>query len=112
MTTCRICNTEGDHTTWHIREMMYGTRASFEYFECSHCGCLQIGAFPDDMTPYYPGGYYSLRKYDGKKFRGWVGRFRVKIYESFICRKTFIQKMLFLLFSDHLFYFFLSGKDQ
>ncbi|NOY37081.1 MAG: class I SAM-dependent methyltransferase [Chlorobi bacterium] len=103
--TCRICNSEDNHTVYHLREMMYGTREEFEYFECSQCGCLQIAGFPEDMLHHYPGAYYSFRKYDGRKFRGIAGRFRRKIYESFICRKTLIQKILFILFSDHFFYF-------
>lgn len=110
MATCRICQSEGDHRTWYIREMMYGTREVFEYFECSVCGCLQISAIPEDMSPYYPQGYYSFRKYDGKKFRGWAGRFRTKIYESFICRKTLVHRLLIFLFTDHFFYYF-SGVN-
>jgi SAM-dependent methyltransferase len=38
--------------------MMFGTRQTFPYFECSSCGCLQIQDFPPDMTPYYPPDYH------------------------------------------------------
>jgi hypothetical protein len=56
---CRICeNAEGNRP--HIaREMMYGTREEFEYFECSACGTVQIADFRD-MSPYYPADYLSF----------------------------------------------------
>jgi SAM-dependent methyltransferase len=41
------------------REMMIGLRHPFEYVECGSCGALQIGEIPDDLTPYYDGGYYA-----------------------------------------------------
>jgi SAM-dependent methyltransferase len=41
--------------------MMHGLRDTFEYFECSECGCLQIADFPSDMGKYYPSHYYSLK---------------------------------------------------
>jgi len=41
--------------------MMFGTREPFEYFECLSCGCLQIMQVPDDLSPFYPEGYYSHR---------------------------------------------------
>jgi SAM-dependent methyltransferase len=39
--------------------MLYGTRERFDYFQCSHCGCLQIKEFPRDLARYYPDDYYS-----------------------------------------------------
>ena len=62
MNKCRICDAENDHKTYFAREMMFGLRDEFEYFECSNCGCLQILIFPTDMTKYYPVKYYSLKK--------------------------------------------------
>jgi SAM-dependent methyltransferase len=43
-----------------LREMMFGTRESFEYFQCRACGCLQIGTVPSDLGSYYPPEYYSF----------------------------------------------------
>jgi hypothetical protein len=40
--------------------MMHGRREEFTYFQCLHCGCLQISEIPEDMSPYYPNNYYSL----------------------------------------------------
>jgi SAM-dependent methyltransferase len=44
------------------REMMFGYRDEFEYFECSKCGCLQIKDIPNNLSKYYPPQYYSFQK--------------------------------------------------
>lgn len=60
MASCKIC----DHklgTIHQVREMMFGFRDVFEYFECSKCGCLQLTNPPADLAPYYPtDAYYSF----------------------------------------------------
>lgn len=38
---------------------MFGMRDTFTYFECEHCGCVQIVKPPDDLSKYYPQTYYS-----------------------------------------------------
>jgi len=43
------------------REMMFGYRDEFEYFECSNCGCLQILDIPSNLSKYYPENYYSFK---------------------------------------------------
>ena len=56
---CIVCgNKEGKPFT--AREMMFGYKDTFEYFECQRCGCVQISETPKDMAKYYPEGYYSL----------------------------------------------------
>jgi len=43
-----------------VREMLFGTREEFEYFQCADCGCLQIAEIPENMTRHYPPNeYYS-----------------------------------------------------
>ena len=58
--TCRICGFSGDSPVYTAREMMYGLRDEFSYFQCAKCQCLQISQFPSDMSPYYQQDYYSL----------------------------------------------------
>jgi 2-polyprenyl-3-methyl-5-hydroxy-6-metoxy-1,4-benzoquinol methylase len=58
--TCRVCSNTADNRAYLVREMMFGFRDQFAYFECSRCGCLQIGEFPLDMAKYYPPEYYSF----------------------------------------------------
>jgi len=56
---CRICENGEGIRTLTGREMMYGTREEFEYFECPTCGTVQIGEFRD-MSLYYPGDYLAF----------------------------------------------------
>jgi len=46
---CKVCNNEKNNRTYQIREMMYGFKEEFTYFECLKCGCLQIAAIPKNM---------------------------------------------------------------
>src|SRR5271165_4982407 len=56
---CVICKgTSGPEHT--LKEMMFGTRDEFVYWECSTCGCLQIADIPKNLADYYPPGYYSF----------------------------------------------------
>ncbi|MEW5893965.1 MAG: hypothetical protein AB1697_12585 [Pseudomonadota bacterium] len=60
---CRICgNTEGN-TTYHVREMLHGTREPFSYFQCQVCGCLQIETIPEDLGRHYPRNYQAYKDY-------------------------------------------------
>lgn len=59
---CRICGNETNNRAFHVREMMFGWKDVFEYFECADCGCVQIAAIPDDLDKYYPTDYYAFGK--------------------------------------------------
>jgi SAM-dependent methyltransferase len=60
-TTCRVCGETNKNDIYIGKEMMYGSREKFEYFQCSNCDCLQISKIPKDMSKYYPkDSYYSL----------------------------------------------------
>ena len=61
--SCRICH-ESSSKTYIAKEMMYGTRDEFEYFECENCGCLQISEIPTNLGDYYPSNYYSFKRLD------------------------------------------------
>jgi SAM-dependent methyltransferase len=58
---CRICGHAHQNEIYTAREMMFGLREEFVYFQCSACRCLQIREIPADMTPYYPSNYYSMQ---------------------------------------------------
>jgi SAM-dependent methyltransferase len=60
VTVCRICGTAGEHPVHTIREMQFGTRDEFVYFECTKCKCLQIKDIPDAPEKHYPDNYYSF----------------------------------------------------
>lgn len=60
MFECRICGNEENNLRLQVREMMYGIREEFNYFQCANCGCLQIENVPKDIGKYYPSSYYSF----------------------------------------------------
>jgi 2-polyprenyl-3-methyl-5-hydroxy-6-metoxy-1,4-benzoquinol methylase len=63
---CRICNNKNGNKIYEVREMMFGFRDKFTYFQCSECGCLQIGEIPEDMSKYYPSNYYSFSEFSNQ----------------------------------------------
>lgn len=67
--TCRICSSQGNHQLYEVREMQFGTRERFEYFECSECQCLQLVDVPDDLSRHYPTTYESLKIWPPDHFR-------------------------------------------
>ncbi len=62
MQPCRVCEGAGPHAVHIVREMMFGTRRPYRYFQCRACGCLQIEAVPPDLASAYPASYYSLAR--------------------------------------------------
>lgn len=61
---CSICYNEKGNTAYTVREMMFGLKEPFTYFECATCGCLQISQLPEDMDKYYPKSYCSFSAID------------------------------------------------
>jgi len=59
---CRICGESFEMSPLQVPEMMFGTKESFTYTVCSHCGSLQIAEIPEDIGRYYSGAaYYSFQ---------------------------------------------------
>ena len=56
---CQICQSVFSNE-FTLREMMFGFRDEFTYYECSGCACLQIAEVPSDIVKYYPPYYYSF----------------------------------------------------
>ena len=77
---CAICGgTEGAGLC--VREMLFGTRESFRYIECTDCGCLQIERVPEDLARHYPANYFAFRKLDrlaNSRVRGFIDSRRVR----------------------------------
>ena len=74
MSVCRICQNAAANRPHRFREMMFGTRDEFDYFECSKCGTLQISQFPD-LARYYPSDYYSYNAKPPELVDKWTTRF-------------------------------------
>jgi SAM-dependent methyltransferase len=59
--SCIICGEKQGKN--HIaKEMMFGFKDEFTYYECASCGCIQLQNPPEDMGRYYPPGYMSLKE--------------------------------------------------
>ena len=56
---CAICEKVGEFKTYTLKEMMFGFKDEFNYFECAECGCFQIENIPVNMEKYYPKDYYA-----------------------------------------------------
>ncbi len=59
---CRICGSRAEHTLYHVKEMYFGTRKEFAYFECEKCQCLQIMEIPENLEEFYTQEYYSFQR--------------------------------------------------
>lgn len=80
-TACRICGNTHGNTPYRLADLMTGSGASFDYFQCASCGCLQIARIPDDLARYYPQSYYAFRarrKGAPAWLRGLIDRHRVR----------------------------------
>jgi SAM-dependent methyltransferase len=108
--TCRICKNSANNKQYQVKEMMYDLGDEFIYFECDHCKCLQIAEIPTDMSKYYPGSYYSMVPYDGKKFRGIFGKIKKVKYSNLIKPQGIIGKIISLLSGGSDFHI-LKGLD-
>ena len=100
---CEICGNEEANKKVQIREMMFGTRDEFDYYECSKCGCLQIAKIPENIGEYYPNNFYSFNDNISENFikrylrmkrneyayfkRGIVGRIMNKIHPPYFFDK-------------------------
>lgn len=93
---CRVCRNEAGNRDFFAREMMFGTREEFLYFECSSCGCVQIAEIPECMDKFYPPEYYSITKHDYAS-PGWLSIFLKKQLVSHYLGETNILGMLLSL---------------
>ena len=102
---CKVCTSTKKHKQFLVKEMMFGFRDEFTYFQCTDCGCLQIDEVPNKLNKYYPDNYYSFGKYNGKKFRGIVGRLNKLRYQHLWTGPKLIKAIL-KLFSGNKFFIF------
>jgi 2-polyprenyl-3-methyl-5-hydroxy-6-metoxy-1,4-benzoquinol methylase len=99
--TCKICGNSDENVQYIAKEMMYGMKDEFVYFECNVCHCLQIQEFPKDMSKYYPDNYYSFGKYNSGKFKGIFGSIIRKQYSFVINGGKFLRKIIALVTGDN-----------
>ena len=91
--TCRTCASAENHRAFVAREMMFGSREEFEYFECADCGAIQIAQVPPDLARYYPPDYASFRK--PTRRRNWLRRWmKRRSAEHALGRPNLLGRML------------------
>jgi SAM-dependent methyltransferase len=78
MNACRICGNGVGNQLHRVREMMYGSRDTFEYLECLACGCLQIASVPTNVARYYPKDYWHFQQARMPDKDSWFGRWLQK----------------------------------
>jgi len=90
---CKICSNSGNNKKYSFKELMYGTKKEFDYFECSECGCLQIMEIPNNLSEFYPANYYSFES--NKKSESFLKNYmkRKRFWYS-VNNKGFIGKLL------------------
>jgi 2-polyprenyl-3-methyl-5-hydroxy-6-metoxy-1,4-benzoquinol methylase len=89
---CKICNNEKNNQTYEVREMMFGYKDTFIYFQCSQCKCLQIANFPENIKRYYPLNYYS---YQSNAYQNKIKKIIIKIRNNYaLFNKGFLGKFL------------------
>ena len=104
--TCRICGNAADTPIVVAREMMFGLRETFEYFQCDRCNCLQIKKIPESMNTYYPNDYYSFGKFKGDRFKGFSGKLKKLQYEGAVFGKGLFKNLFGRRFRRKLYYIF------
>lgn len=108
---CRICGNTKGNKSYQVKEMMFGLREQFQYFQCAKCHCLQIAEFPEDMAKFYPENYYSFGKYNGKKFKGITGTINRKKYAQLVNGNNPLLKKAAGLISGTDIFFVLNGLN-
>jgi 2-polyprenyl-3-methyl-5-hydroxy-6-metoxy-1,4-benzoquinol methylase len=58
---CAICANTTGNVGFEAREMIFGMRDKFVYFECTTCGCVQIDEVPANLADYYPSAYFAFK---------------------------------------------------
>ena len=82
---------------------MFGTKDMFEYYECNHCGCLQIKSVPNNISEYYPPNYYSFKNVTSPPLYNFLQNIRIyfrKKRSNYIVEKKGLFGKLIYYFSD------------
>jgi len=96
---CKICGNLENNSPLMARELMYGLKTEFNYFECGNCGCLQIETIPDDISSYYPNDYLSFTTpmffKKAKKYKTYFKKKVLKYYTGSFNLVGFIMSSFF-----------------
>jgi len=99
--TCKICSNKLNNKLYIAKEMMFGLRDEFVYFQCSNCNCLQIDEFPADISKYYsPENYYSFKDLSLKRYNEFRGSFSRNKIRSNVLHDTIGRNAVRFMFND------------
>ncbi|QYJ67633.1 class I SAM-dependent methyltransferase [Flavobacterium litorale] len=100
--TCRVCENTDNNKTYEAREMMFGSREKFKYFQCNQCECLQIATIPNDMSPHYPTDYYSFSS--NQDSGGFIKNLIKKERNKFaVFNNSYLGKIVYNYFPNNVF---------
>jgi SAM-dependent methyltransferase len=97
---CKICGTTSNVSIYKVKEMMFGTRDEFEYFQCPSCECLQIKDIPEDLSVYYGSNYYNFKKDNAIFYKN--------PFSNIL--KNVLDNLILFVFKSQLKY--LQGRDE
>lgn len=90
---CKVCGNNENNRSYKVREMMFGLRDYFTYFQCDNCKCLQIAQIPDNLSTYYPDNYYSYRQHENPS--GFIRFVKRKRNEYAVFNRSLMGKLLY-----------------
>lgn len=79
---CRICGNRGEKKSFIAKDNHFGLEDEFVYLECPECGTMQIETIPEDMSRYYPDGYYSKFSINSNPLKDFIKKQWYKSYTS------------------------------
>lgn len=92
---CRICTNSNNNKTYVAKEMMFGLRHEFSYFQCSKCHCLQIVKVPEDISRYYSSEiYYSFKNKALHRYSGFKGYVKINAVKQALLNKSKLLRFL------------------
>lgn len=92
---CRICGSSYMEA-YSVKEMMFGLKDKFTYYNCRDCGCLQIENYIDNISDYYPSDYYSFEPIDYKGYLNISLKDRLRNYllgQNHLCWSDVFSKL-------------------
>jgi 2-polyprenyl-3-methyl-5-hydroxy-6-metoxy-1,4-benzoquinol methylase len=109
---CKVCNNSTNNTVHLAKEMMFGFKKEFKYFQCSKCNCLQITSIPKNLSQFYPNKYYSFACNPNQNNFNTDIFIKQKIIKSYISNKNgFLTKLLIRLYKEPDFFKYIKNTN-
>ena len=88
--TCRICSNHTFNPVLCVKEMMFGTRKEYKYYQCTDCGVLQIEEPVYDSNLLYPSYYYSF----SSSTKSLKNKLKKLLFKSTVARELGISSLI------------------